>query len=117
MYGSSLTSETLILRDSRMAASEAAAIPLPREETTPPVTKTYLVMCDPSAGKREFYSKASLARRSIAPIEAGEMLDPGIGVVGKAAALSSISSRPDGRSGRHVCATITRYTRRMKVGE
>src|SRR3954465_9952288 len=44
MYGSSLTSETLILRDSRIAASEAAAIPLPGEETTPPVTKTYFVM-------------------------------------------------------------------------
>src|SRR6185503_3302586 len=43
MYGSSLTRETLILRDSRIAAREAAAIPFPREETTPPVTKTYLV--------------------------------------------------------------------------
>src|SRR5690606_7293710 len=31
-------------RDSRMAASEAAAMPLPREETTPPVTNTYLVI-------------------------------------------------------------------------
>src|SRR5690606_3890111 len=31
-------------RDSRMAASEAAAIPLPRADTTPPVTNTYLVM-------------------------------------------------------------------------
>src|SRR5688572_21243707 len=47
MYGSSLTSETLILRDSRIAAREAAAMPLPRDETTPPVTKTYLVMTDP----------------------------------------------------------------------
>jgi len=27
-----------------MAAREAAAIPLPREETTPPVTKIYLVI-------------------------------------------------------------------------
>ena len=31
-------------RDSRIAAREAAAIPLPREETTPPVTKMNLVM-------------------------------------------------------------------------
>src|SRR5688500_2215268 len=46
MYGSSLTRETLILRDSRIAAREAAAMPFPREETTPPVTKTYLVMTD-----------------------------------------------------------------------
>ena len=27
-----------------IAASEAAAIPFPKEETTPPVTKTYLVI-------------------------------------------------------------------------
>src|SRR5258706_10581255 len=44
MYGSSLTRETLILRDSRIAAREAAAMPFPRLETTPPVTKTYFVM-------------------------------------------------------------------------
>ena len=31
-------------RDSRIAAREAEAIPLPREDTTPPVTKTNLVM-------------------------------------------------------------------------
>ena len=31
-------------RDSRRAASDAEAIPLPREDTTPPVTKTNLVM-------------------------------------------------------------------------
>jgi len=31
-------------RDSTIAASEAAAMPLPREDTTPPVTKTYFVM-------------------------------------------------------------------------
>src|SRR5258705_138450 len=46
MYGSSFTIDTLIFRDSRIAASEAAAMPFPREETTPPVTKTYLVMRD-----------------------------------------------------------------------
>lgn len=31
-------------RASRMAAREADAMPLPRDETTPPVTNTYLVM-------------------------------------------------------------------------
>ena len=31
-------------RDSRMAAREAAAIPFPREETTPPETNTYFVI-------------------------------------------------------------------------
>jgi hypothetical protein len=42
-------------RDSRIAAREAAAIPLPREDTTPPVTNTYLVMgsYDNSKGVRE----------------------------------------------------------------
>jgi hypothetical protein len=31
-------------RDSRMAASEDAAIPFPSDETTPPVMKMYFVM-------------------------------------------------------------------------
>src|SRR5690606_10785241 len=44
MYGSSLRRVTLRPRDSRIAAREAAAIPLPRDETTPPVTKTNLVI-------------------------------------------------------------------------
>jgi hypothetical protein len=34
----------LIPRDSRIAPRDAAAMPLPKEETTPPVTKTNLVM-------------------------------------------------------------------------
>ena len=40
MYGSSLTIATLRPRASRMAPREAAAMPLPNEDTTPPVTKT-----------------------------------------------------------------------------
>src|SRR4249920_832396 len=44
MYGSSLMLVTRMLRDSRIAAREAAAMPFPSEETTPPVTKTYLVI-------------------------------------------------------------------------
>src|SRR5258708_37181301 len=44
MYGSSLMLVTRILRDSRIAAREAAAMPFPREETTPPVTNTYFVI-------------------------------------------------------------------------
>src|SRR5438094_10349156 len=44
MYGSSLMLVTRMPRDSRIAAREAAAMPFPREETTPPVTKTYLVI-------------------------------------------------------------------------
>lgn len=38
-------------RDSRMAPSDAAAMPLPSEDTTPPVTNTYLVMEKQAAGK------------------------------------------------------------------
>src|SRR6185369_2151161 len=56
MYGSSLTIETLIFRDSRIAAREAAAMPLPREETTPPVTNTYLVIGPTSCWKFSFYA-------------------------------------------------------------
>lgn len=37
---------TLMPRVSSSAAKEAAAMPLPKEDTTPPVTKTYLVMKD-----------------------------------------------------------------------
>ena len=37
---------TLRLRDSRIAPRLAADMPLPNEETTPPVTKIYLVMKD-----------------------------------------------------------------------
>src|SRR3954447_24175016 len=43
-YGSSLMRVTLRPRDSRIAASDAAAMPLPSEDTTPPVTKTNLVI-------------------------------------------------------------------------
>src|SRR5258706_4468513 len=35
---------TRMLRDSRIAARDAAAMPFPNEETTPPVTKTYLAI-------------------------------------------------------------------------
>lgn len=35
---------TLRLRASRIAASDEAAMPLPRDETTPPVMKMYFVM-------------------------------------------------------------------------
>jgi hypothetical protein len=44
MYGSSLRWVTLMPRDSRIAPRAAAAIPLPSDETTPPVTNTYLIM-------------------------------------------------------------------------
>jgi hypothetical protein len=44
-------------RDSRIAAREAAAIPFPREETTPPVTKTYLVISESRDGITDVTAK------------------------------------------------------------
>src|SRR6185437_9455028 len=44
MYGSSLRLVTRTPREVRMAASDAAAMPFPNEETTPPVTNTNLVI-------------------------------------------------------------------------
>src|ERR1700679_3423412 len=43
-YGSSFRNFTLKPRACSSAPSAAAAIPLPRDETTPPVTNTYRVM-------------------------------------------------------------------------
>src|SRR6185295_2524538 len=54
MYGSSLMLVTRMLRDSRIAARDAAAIPLPRELTTPPVTKTYFAIYPARVGMEEF---------------------------------------------------------------
>src|SRR5512139_129659 len=51
MYGSSFTRVTLRPRASRMAPSEAAAMPFPSEETTPPVTQMNLVMGATVAGE------------------------------------------------------------------
>src|SRR4051812_2199044 len=45
---------TRMPRDSRIAAREAAAMPFPREETTPPVTKTYFVIDPRRVGMEEF---------------------------------------------------------------
>src|SRR6185436_4572261 len=46
---------TRMLRDSRIAAREAAAIPFPRLETTPPVTNTYLDISANVSGKAGVY--------------------------------------------------------------
>src|SRR5438309_7555232 len=54
MYGSSLMLVTRMPRDSRIAAREAAAMPFPGEETTPPVTKTYLVIYLARVGTDKF---------------------------------------------------------------
>jgi hypothetical protein len=43
--------ETLRPRASKIDAKEAAAIPLPKEDTTPPVTKMYFVIDLPVNGE------------------------------------------------------------------
>src|SRR5690348_7878261 len=68
MYGSSFTIAILRPRASRMAPSEAAAMPFPKEETTPPVTQTNSVMREPAARDlsttgRQVNKTASTARR------------------------------------------------------
>src|SRR5690554_2541553 len=50
---------TLRPRASSIAASEADAMPLPREDTTPPVTKIYRVMKNLSKRDREARQKAA----------------------------------------------------------
>ncbi|GHC24111.1 hypothetical protein GCM10008094_13830 [Aidingimonas halophila] len=46
-------------RASRIAASDADAMPLPREDTTPPVTKIYRVM--ENLSKRELWAQQETA--------------------------------------------------------
>src|SRR5881398_1640614 len=72
MYGSSLMRVTLRPRDSRIAAREAEAIPLPREDTTPPVTKTNLVMSCGSRGCFRVVVMRDYTGRGLPP-EAGQM--------------------------------------------
>src|SRR6202008_5201046 len=59
MYGSSLRLVTRMPREARMAARDAAAMPFPSEETTPPVTNTNLVM-DDKFWKLAVYPKSSV---------------------------------------------------------
>src|SRR5262245_35425996 len=58
---------TRIPRDSRIAAREAAAMPFPREETTPPVTKTYLAIYPARVGMEE-------STGTPPPLQIGELL-------------------------------------------
>src|SRR5215470_756703 len=60
MYGSSLMLVTRMPRDSRIAAREAAAMPFPNEETTPPVTKTYFAIYLGRVGMEEFTGTRTL---------------------------------------------------------
>ena len=49
MYGSNFCIVTLSPRSTSSRPSDAAAMPFPREETTPPVTKMYLVAFGPGS--------------------------------------------------------------------
>src|SRR5438105_14373421 len=49
-YGSSFCRETVRWRAFRMFPIDAAVMPLPSDETTPPVTKTYFDIEDPPGG-------------------------------------------------------------------
>src|SRR5690349_17291913 len=64
---------TRMLRDSRIAARDAAAMPFPREETTPPVTKTYFAIYPARVGMEKFtgMSLAVHPRRAADRIMAG----------------------------------------------
>src|SRR3954470_16127956 len=66
MYGSSFRMETRRPRALRMRPMLAAVMPLPREEVTPPVTKTYFAMGRVLRG-------FSNATRSAMPRRIGEM--------------------------------------------
>src|SRR5690348_5632674 len=63
MYGSSFINVTLRPRASRMDASEADAMPLPREDTTPPVTKIRGVMERPLPESRILHVEPGDGRR------------------------------------------------------
>src|SRR5215210_766325 len=58
MYGSSLRIETRSPRDLRIRPTLAAVMPLPREEVTPPVTKTYFAMGGTSGGFSDAIGKS-----------------------------------------------------------
>src|SRR5213079_129012 len=75
MYGSSLMLVTRMLRDSRIAAREAAAMPFPREETTPPVTKTYFAIYSARVGMEQFTRIYARANSALAILRRAAMYD------------------------------------------
>src|SRR5450759_1727768 len=65
MYGSSLRTETEIPRALSRRPMLAAVMPFPREEVTPPVTKTYFAMGRAPPGFFRCYRKAADGARSM----------------------------------------------------
>src|SRR3970282_1861623 len=91
MYGSSLSIVIRNPRASRSAPMEAAAIPLPREETTPPVTKMNLIGT----------SLSSLFFGSAAPLDRQRpFLFPGRRCPVEPAVAEAIQEVPDPRAAR-----------------
>src|ERR1035437_4045178 len=68
MYGSSLRPDTARPRALRSRPTEAAVIPLPREEVTPPVTKTYFAIARFSSGVFPILRRSSAHRKPVALI-------------------------------------------------
>src|SRR6478736_6354069 len=68
MYGSSFRWVTRTPREARIAASDAAAMPFPREETTPPVTNTNLGMGDKFRKSAFYRTRRAQTIWSAAPI-------------------------------------------------
>src|SRR2546425_6656167 len=68
---------TRMLRDSRIAARDAAAMPFPNEETTPPVTKTYLAIYPSRAEMDKFTGFCFPSSVDVHPLG----LDPVVGTM------------------------------------
>src|SRR4051812_28681231 len=68
---------TRMLRDSRIAAREAAAMPFPNEETTPPVTKTYFAIYPTRGEMAKFTGIFFCSLVDVHPLR----LDPVVGAV------------------------------------
>src|SRR5664280_2934616 len=69
MYGSSLRTETEIPRALSRRPMLAAVMPFPREEVTPPVTKTYFAMASAPPGFFRCYRKARDRARRRSPVD------------------------------------------------
>src|SRR3954454_1608313 len=87
MYGSSLRIETRRPRALSSRPTLAAVMPFPREEVTPPVTKTYFAMGQDLRGFFECYRKRPLEARPVAaptprPQPFWPLMHPGTGRLG-----------------------------------
>src|SRR4051812_4039492 len=98
MYGSSFRMETRRPRALRMRPTLAAVMPLPREEVTPPVTKTYFAMDLVLRGFFEWYRKTPDASNPGVPRPVGRPVEPM--APGEGAGASPSHGSPADSSGR-----------------